>query len=65
MTKTNGVILQYFEWYLPNQPHLWKLLKQDAKHLADIGITAVWIPLHIKELLVIRMLDMGYMIYMI
>ncbi len=44
MTKTNGVILQYFEWYLPNQPHLWKLLKQDAKHLADIGITAVWIP---------------------
>lgn len=40
----NGVIMQYFEWYLPNDGNLWKQLKQDAKHLHEIGVTAVWIP---------------------
>lgn len=29
----NGVMMQYFEWYLESDPHLWKLLKEDAKHL--------------------------------
>lgn len=40
----NGVIIQYFEWNLPNDGKLWKQLKADAKHLHEIGITAVWIP---------------------
>ena len=40
----NGVMIQYFEWYLPNSPHLWQLLKADASHLEEIGITAVWMP---------------------
>lgn len=40
----NGVIMQYFEWLLPNDGNLWKQLKSDAKHLHEIGITAVWIP---------------------
>jgi len=40
----NGVMMQYFEWNLPNDGNLWKKLKEDAKHLHDIGITAVWIP---------------------
>lgn len=40
----NGVIIQYFEWNLPNDGNLWKQLKADAKHLHEIGITAVWIP---------------------
>lgn len=40
----NGVMMQYFEWNLPNDGKLWKQLKTDAKHLHDIGITAVWIP---------------------
>ncbi len=38
------VMMQYFEWYLASTPHLWQLLKQDAKHLSDIGIDALWLP---------------------
>ncbi|WP_029906895.1 alpha-amylase [Prevotella sp. 10(H)] len=40
----NGVMMQYFEWNLPNDGNLWKQLKDDAKHLSEIGVTAVWIP---------------------
>lgn len=40
----NGVMMQYFEWNLPNDGTLWNKLKADAAHLHDIGITAVWIP---------------------
>ncbi|MGI6073070.1 MAG: alpha-amylase [Fermentimonas sp.] len=42
--RTNGVMMQYFEWYLPNDGQLWNRLKDDAPHLSQIGITAVWIP---------------------
>lgn len=40
----NGVMMQYFEWNLPNDGRLWTQLKEDAPHLASIGVTAVWIP---------------------
>lgn len=40
----NGVMMQYFEWNLPNNGKLWKQLKDDAAHLQEIGVTAVWIP---------------------
>ena len=40
----NGVMMQYFEWNLPNDGKLWKQLCADAGHLHEIGITAVWIP---------------------
>ena len=40
----NGTMMQYFEWNLPNDGNFWKQLKDDAKHLHEIGITAVWIP---------------------
>ena len=40
----NGVMMQYFEWNLPNDGNLWKQLKEDASHLHEIGVTAVWIP---------------------
>ena len=40
----NGVMMQYFEWNLPNDGKLWKQLKEDASHLHKIGVTAVWIP---------------------
>ena len=39
----NGVMMQYFEWHLPNDGKLWKQIKEDASHLRDIGVTAVWI----------------------
>ena len=40
----NGVMMQYFEWNLPNDGRLWNQLKEDAGHLAEIGVTSVWIP---------------------
>lgn len=42
--KTNGVIMQYFHWYIKPETHLWQQLTKDAKHLHDIGITAIWMP---------------------
>ena len=40
----NGVMMQYFDWNLPGDGKFWNRLKDDAKHLSEIGITAVWIP---------------------
>lgn len=40
----NGVMIQYFEWNLPADGKHWNRLKEDAKHLREIGINAVWIP---------------------
>lgn len=40
----NGVMMQYFEWNLPNDGNFWKKLKEDAQHLSEIGVTSVWIP---------------------
>ncbi|MEY8609886.1 alpha-amylase [Parabacteroides segnis] len=56
----NGVIMQYFEWNLPNDGNLWKQLKADASHLHDIGVTAVWIPPAYKA---DEQQDEGYAIY--
>ena len=44
MKKRYGVLMQYFEWYLPPRCGLWNQLAKDAKHLSNIGITAVWMP---------------------
>lgn len=40
----NGVMMQYFEWNMPNSGKLWQELKEDAAHLHEIGVTSVWIP---------------------
>ena len=40
----NGVMIQYFEWNLPNDGKHWERLKNDAQHLKKMGISAVWIP---------------------
>lgn len=40
----NGVMMQFFEWNLPNDGQLWVKLKKEAAHLAESGISAVWIP---------------------
>lgn len=42
--RTNGIMMQYFEWYLPNDGQLWNRLRDDAQHLSQIGVTGVWIP---------------------
>ena len=40
----NGVMMQYFEWHLEDDGKLWRHLAEDADHLKELGITAVWIP---------------------
>ena len=40
----NGIMMQYFEWNLPNDGQFWNKLKEDAPHLKEMGVTAVWIP---------------------
>lgn len=40
----NGTLMQYFEWYMPNDGQHWKRLQNDSAYLAEHGITAVWIP---------------------
>lgn len=44
MAETNGVIMQYFEWYCPADGSLWKKIHDEAHELAEKGITALWIP---------------------
>lgn len=56
----NGVMMQYFEWNIPDDGRFWKQLKNDAKHLHEIGITAVWIPPACKGT---KSNDVGYGIY--
>lgn len=43
-TPQNGTMMQYFEWYVPNDGLHWNRLSNDSQHLKDIGISTVWIP---------------------
>ncbi len=56
----DGLLMQYFEWYLPDDGQLWNKLKADIPHLTDKGITAVWIPPCYKGL---SSNDVGYGTY--
>ena len=40
----NGTIFQYFHWYSPADGSLWKTVRADAPHLAEMGYTAIWLP---------------------
>ncbi|MBG9375663.1 alpha-amylase [Panacibacter sp. DH6] len=40
----NGTMLQFFHWYYPEDGSLWNKLKEEAKSLSELGITAIWIP---------------------
>jgi alpha-amylase len=44
MTYSNGVMMQYFHWYLPDNGTLWSRVRTDAKHLAEVGFNALWLP---------------------
>ncbi len=44
MSEPNGVMMQYFHWYIAPDGSLWNELKEKAKELADAGITALWLP---------------------
>lgn len=40
----NGLMMQYFEWNLPDDGTLWKNLAAEAAKLKTAGVTAVWLP---------------------
>lgn len=40
----NHTMLQYFEWYYPNDGSLWKKVQQDAAKLKEMGIDSIWLP---------------------
>jgi alpha-amylase len=43
----NGVMFQFFHWFLPGggqAPTLWEQLRDQASHLRALGVDAVWIP---------------------
>ena len=44
MKKINGIIMQYFEWHMDCQQNLWNVIAERASELADMGITALWLP---------------------
>lgn len=44
MKTTNKTMMQYFEWYLPNDCNLWTKMIKIAPELKKKGITSVWLP---------------------
>ena len=59
-TMTNQTAMQYFEWYLPSDGQHWNNLAEDAQHLADLGISHVWMPPAFKAT---NKDDVGYGVY--
>ncbi len=44
MAELNGVMMQYFHWYLPDDGSFWHQLTDRARDLAEAGITGLWLP---------------------
>ncbi|MDO5131812.1 MAG: alpha-amylase [Eubacteriales bacterium] len=42
--SVNSTMMQYFEWYLPNDGLWWKRCAAKAENLKEIGVTDVWLP---------------------
>jgi len=40
----NGVMMQYFQWYTPDDGTLWTQVQKNAVDLSAAGITALWLP---------------------
>ncbi|WP_228373923.1 alpha-amylase [Epilithonimonas tenax] len=40
----NGTMIQFFHWYTEGDSFLWKHVKDSSQYLADLGITAAWLP---------------------
>ena len=40
----NGLMMQYFESYLPGDHSLWNHLKDEASKLKTLGVSSIWLP---------------------
>ena len=58
--SNNQTMMQYFEWYLPNDGLLWKRCAAQADRLADLGIGQLWLPPAYKGT---SQADVGYGVY--
>ena len=56
----NQTLMQYFEWYLPHDGKHWERLTNDAEHLANLGISHIWMPPAFKAT---HEKDVGYGVY--
>ena len=56
----NQTLMQYFEWYLPDDGQHWNRLAEDAPNLAAKGIRKVWMPPAFKGT---SSNDVGYGVY--
>ena len=56
----NKIMLQSFEWYLPDDGGHWSRLKENAEHLEHLGVGGVWLPPFCKAT---GTNDVGYGIY--
>jgi len=61
MPDINGVIMQYFHWYLPANGALWQQVADRAGELAASGLTALWLPPAYKG--IGGAADVGYGVY--
>ena len=42
--EINGMMMQYFEWYLKCNKNLWNTVSKKADELSRLGVTALWLP---------------------
>ena len=56
----NGVILQAFEWYLPDDGNHFNFLRENLDYFKDLGISSLWLPPFTKAT---GTNDVGYGIY--
>jgi len=61
MKETNDTMMQYFEWYLPNDCNLWNEASKIGPTLKKLGINSIWLPPCFKSAGGIN--DTGYGIY--
>ena len=61
MAAINGVMMQYFHWYLRAEDNLWQGVAQEAKALGEAGVTALWLPPAYKGMG--GTYDVGYAVY--
>lgn len=60
MSEMNETMMQFFEWYLPNDGFLWKRAAAKADALSAAGITQIWLPPAYKGT---SQNDVGYGVY--
>ena len=57
----NKTMMQFFEWYMPEDSSLWRKVKENSKYLSDKGITSIWLPPAYKGVGGVH--DIGYGVY--